>query len=82
MYFLSGRVQTCRLEVIPSLDCILAEVFSLFLAFNVLLNRLTHHPVRRPAVNQGQLLYADARIRVELDGQRTDSGGRRHGSTP
>jgi hypothetical protein len=33
-------------------------------------------------VNQGQLLYADARIRVELDGQRTDSGGRRHGSTP
>jgi hypothetical protein len=54
--FLGRDVQGGRLIVSPSGECIVAQALARLFAFNILLDRLPHEPMRRATAGTGQTL--------------------------
>ena len=76
--FFLGEVQGGGLVGFPGLDCILAQGFAFFLAFDVLAYGLAHQPVWRALARTGQTFDTLTGFGIDLDCDRS-RGSRIHG---
>ncbi len=58
---------------LPSIDGVLAKVFTLFFAVNILSYRFTHQPMRGALASFGKTFYAEFNVIIDFDRDRANA---------
>src|SRR6218665_2734436 len=70
--FVGAHMQAGGAVLLPCLECVLPECVALFLALDVLGDRLVHEPVSRAVASNSQPFHAGLGVVVDLDRHRAN----------